>query len=62
MLGSVGKVLDEVEDVGVVAVQEDQGLETTKLEREEIILLHLTAVRFVVSPGPESPEGKRGAV
>ena len=59
MFCSVGKVLDEVEYVGVVAVKEDERLEATELEGQEVVLLHLPTVRFVVGPSAESSAGTK---
>ena len=51
MFAAVGKVLDEVKDVGVVSVQEDGALEAAELEGEEIVLLHVLSQGVVVGPG-----------
>ena len=54
MLGPVRKVLDEVVDVGVVGVEQNEGLEAPVLKRVEVVLLHLLAqpLRLVVCPRP----------
>ena len=55
VLGGVGKVLNEVVDVGVVGVEEDERLEPPVLQRVEVVPLHLLAqpLRLVVRPRPE---------
>lgn len=60
MFGAVGKVLNKVEDIRVIAVKKDERLEATEFEGQKIVLLHFSTVRFVVSPCAEGSRVSKG--